>query len=723
MLTIRRLASVLLLLIVAACAQQPAPEVVVIHEDAVVLDPAARGQLSEFRDDGTLVFVAAGGASLPTFEVGDVLISEPAGAAAPDGLLRRVTAIDASEPGQLTVTTEQATLLDVIEKGLLEETFELTEDDIESIDVLTDGLTYSMMDRAALEAAAVAAGLEPHQAGSFGYDFEVVIYDVDGDEDTKDDRMLAFGGITVKPTGNIELDVDCSYWCFGGIEVQFLAEVGLNETAKLGLKGTGPLGIELEKTIPLISFNMKPLVFGIGPVPVVITPKLKLELKFEGTLGATVSYEVVQTLSTTVGVSYDDGWDAHADFDSDFTLGPVGVDDPFSAQLVAKAKGVARAELLFYGVLGPTFEFAPYLKVDVKYPRDPIWTLHGGLQADLGVHIDVLGFDKNYETNVYDNSTEIARSGNHPPELTFQTASPSQVLVESGLMLRAQVTDPEEGSPCCTVTYRSSNTADGVGGTLGTGSGTSHELLAVFASTGTRTVTARAVDAKGAAAESSITVNVTNEPPLVYIYSPFAGQEFYRGQEVKLRASSFDASEPGFALDCSSQLVWTSSVVGDPFPITGCDGFTSFPSNGARTLTLTGTDSHGGTGELSVTVNVVNPPANLPPVVRVTSPPNLVHIGPDTELTLTGTATDPEGLAVTTYAWDVSTNYNPYTGVGDPPVPAVPDGNNRWSPSDSIDYSGGTCEVDDTLRLRLLATDAGGAVGSDFVVVHVSRFC
>jgi hypothetical protein len=182
------------------------------------------------------------------------------------------------------------------------------------------------------------------------------------------------------------------------------------------------------------------------------------------------------------------------------------------------------------------------------------------------------------------------------------------------------------------------------------------------------------------------------------------------------RGVSYDPNEPSYQLACS-RMVWKdgSTTLG-----TGCDLAMSFASNGPRTLTLTGTDSHGASASASVNISVVDPPANLPPVVDITSPQNGITIGPDQVVKLSGSATDPEGEAVT-LAWDVTTGYDPNTGQGANTYPVTPASNGDWRPIDSIPYS--TCEVNDTLRLRLKAKDPQNNEGSDFIVLQVLRIC
>ncbi|MFX4627936.1 hypothetical protein ABTA95_20840, partial [Acinetobacter baumannii] len=76
---------------------------------------------------------------------------------------------------------------------------------------------------------------------------------------------------------------------------------------------------------------------------------------------------------------------------------------PFTPVLEVKAKAALRGELMFYGVVGPTIEIVPYIHLDLKYPRDPIWKLSGGIEGNVGIKIDVLGYSKHYQTNLWDN--------------------------------------------------------------------------------------------------------------------------------------------------------------------------------------------------------------------------------------------------------------------------------------------------------------------------------
>lgn len=297
--------------------------------------------------------------------------------------------------------------------------------------------------------------------------------------------------------------------------------------------------------------------------------------------------------------------------------------------------------------------------------------------------------------------------GNIPPNVQIISPSGGSVQVGMESRLEAAVTDFEDPFPCCTVTWSSS-----VEGSLGSGRTVDY----TFTTLGPRTITATATDSGGATSSVSVSVNVVNTPPTVAISSPYSGQQFFRGVNYTLRGVSYDPNEPGYQLACSS-MVWKdgSTTLG-----TGCDLSVGFASNGDRTLTLTGTDSHGGSGSASVNISVIDPPANLPPVVNITSPQNGITIGPDQVVKLSGSASDPEGGAVT-LTWDVTTGYDPNTGQGTNTYPVTPAPNGDWKPTDSIPYN--TCEVSDTLRLRLKAKDPQNNEGSDFIVIKVLRIC
>lgn len=284
--------------------------------------------------------------------------------------------------------------------------------------------------------------------------------------------------------------------------------------------------------------------------------------------------------------------------------------------------------------------------------------------------------------------------GNVAP--TFDLPGSLTALLNLPAQLSITPIDIEDPFPCCTVTWSSD-----VDGALGTG----WSIERTFTTTGSRTITVTATDSGGASTTRTTVLNVVNEAPQVAITSPADGAAVYRTGPVLLRAQASDRNEPNEALACD-RLVWTSSVQTDAFPQSGCLLRTTFASNGPRTLTVTATDPQGAQDSASVTITVVDPPANLPPLVQIEQPTfHQRDLAVNAPMPLVGSGFDPEGATALTYLWTVQLFDQPEIEVGTTATAS-------WTPSDHYDFSqAGTY----TVRLRLYVTDPDGATGVDQV--------
>jgi serine protease len=289
-----------------------------------------------------------------------------------------------------------------------------------------------------------------------------------------------------------------------------------------------------------------------------------------------------------------------------------------------------------------------------------------------------------------------AALGNVAPVVTLTGGG--EVPFNLPAYLSVTVLDVEDPFPCCTVSWSSD-----VDGPLGTG----WSIEPVFATRGRRVVTATATDSAGATGRASITIDVVNVAPVVTLSAPIDGATPYRTALVPLRGSATDRNEPGEVLACSN-LVWTSSVGSDPFPIVGCEASAAFASNGSRVLTLTATDGLGASDAASVTITVVDPPPDLPPDVQVTSPANMSAPPVDQPVTLAGTASDPEGQGPLAYTWTVELGSAGPIVVGNAATV-------QWTPNQTYAFDQ---EGTYTVEVRLSVTDPGGNVGSDYVTLE-----
>lgn len=659
----------------------PAPPNVV-RDETRVLDASTRSALQEVKSDGTLVF-----SSPNQLKSGDVIVSEPT-AAAPYGLLRKVTGVTPSAGGE-SVSTTQAKIGDALKSGHLSVTGRaLTTDDLVSVTPLVQGSIR-------------------RTGTDLNFNLDVVLFDLDGNKNTTNDQIKATGPINLRPSLDADISLDCGFLCIYDNDLDFLFKLTLQEQAQLHITAAVGYGASLE--IPVFKLNFTPITFFIGPVPVVITPRMTLKVKLDGGIAASVDFQANQILTAVAGVQYTDDWHNLSSIDNNFTSTAASA----FVTMNATARAPLQAEFMLYGVVGPTIGVTPKLNLNVSVPGDPVWKLSGGIECTVGIKVDVLGYTKEYSATLCDLMRQIASAANTAPTIKFLFPTDNaNVDVNRCCGFRVQVSDPEDGISCCTVSFNSS-----VDGSLGSATGSQPQVTKTLTTLGPRLISATATDSKGKTATASVAITAVNTPPTVAISAPFAGQQLFQGLTYTMHGSSFDLNETNAELPCTS-LSWTSSVGADPQK-TGCDPQITFASTGARTLTLTGTDAFGATGTTTVNVTVLPPPANLPPVVNLTNPKNNVQVGPDSLLTLAGTATDPEGGAVT-LSWDVTRNYNPSNPNAGTPIPITLPANNTWKPTDSFPVG---CETSELIRLRLRARDAQNNENFDFVVLHLTFIC
>jgi hypothetical protein len=298
-------------------------------------------------------------------------------------------------------------------------------------------------------------------------------------------------------------------------------------------------------------------------------------------------------------------------------------------------------------------------------------------------------------------------SANSQPEVKIRNPLDGASVGIGGLnnvQFQADAVDYED--PSVAITWTSDKD-----GTIGYGPALDY----VFSTPGTRKVTAIAKDNNGAVATDSITITAINAPPQAVISKPAPGQTLYRGIPYVFEGHATDYNEFAFELPCSS-LHWTSSNGGDlSFPASGCQPPITFATNGTRTILLTGTDSFGLKTTASVTVSVVNPPANSPPIVTILNPPDNAYLLAGDTVTLKGTATDPDNKNPLIYTW-VLKRGSTLTTLGTGSVNNGQQISLPWTPGMNVPVSCGG----EPIQVYLYVKDPDGMTGSNFIDAFVS---
>jgi hypothetical protein len=618
----RRLIFIVLLVALAACnsnqtLEEPKlePE---IAENTRVVDENSRGSLVGFSEDGTLRF-SASNPFLTNLKAGDILISEPA-AAAPAGFLKKVKTVRL-EGDEVIVETEPAKLNDAVLQGEASIEKQLTPDDLASSTPLLAGVRLERAERT--EISELQA-----QADNFEYEVNfdnTVLFDNDGNEDTREDQVRVDGKLFFSDP-LIGVDLGLTYKKIFGVPiypngVKFRMGLQFKQEARMSVFS----GIKLthSEEIPVYKQFYKPVVFFIGPVPVVLVPVLNVTLKLNGEFDAQVTFKAEAVANTGLGIEFRESFKDIVDLKDikfkDFNAADVG----FNASANnAQANVSARAELLvdgalnLYGIAGGFVGLNTYLQFDGKVPRQPgtpAWKLQGGVEARIGLNLDLIIDRVKTDRKLLDLHFQIAEAVNQPPVINLSLFEGRKVQLGQPILPFATggfVTDPD-GDFVTNVVI--STDQDGVIGT------SDFAFNHTFTTPGPRLLTVTAVDPEGASSSATANLEVINTPPDVNVTRPRTNEIVTQGVGFVLLGAALDPNEG--KLDCT-RLRWTSSNPGDIMPVNNCPDAqqlvrVKFTTPGPRTLTLTGTDSLGASDVVSVPINVEN---NGKPLVTILKP-------------------------------------------------------------------------------------------------------
>ena len=209
---------------------------------------------------------------------------------------------------------------------------------------------------------------------------------------------------------------------WGGIwkplTIQAYVGVKLRQDAKMLVSIDGEAKCELELDLLPKDHRFAPWTFSVGPVPVVIVPKLNFQLTGEASVGARLSTYVEQSLDTSFGVQ----WDGER-------FGPYGKASATfkttkpqpSGTLNVKAAIGPKLMFDFYDVAGPYLTADLFLQLKADTTKDPWWRLSGGLQAGGGLRFKVwkFNFDKGIR-DIWSEDWTIAKA-DKPPVPAFTT--------------------------------------------------------------------------------------------------------------------------------------------------------------------------------------------------------------------------------------------------------------------------------------------------------------
>jgi hypothetical protein len=339
---------------------------VVVKEQLKVLDPAALAALQEVTPTG-LVFSSAAG-TVASLQVGDV-VNAGLSAKTPEGLLRKVTGI-ATVGSTVQVATEQAALADALGQGGFAETTPISTATFLRFEAAGEGTTVAPTPSATPKAEAAAIGVSGGLRVSFSRTHE---------DASKTWSLTTAGVLDFSGSAKIWADV-------GFFDLNAGMDVKAAQSLSLTVSGEGTAaGLEIEVLLGRI--YLAPIVIPVGPVIVVVIPRIDLKLAAEGTISVSMSGSLQQTASASAGVQYDDGFSTYKD--SDFDVLGWNFEGP-EVGLKLKAGPVVDYRSDIYGIAGPDVAIKPYVSYEMEPCKE---TLSAGIDAVIGFKGKIWKFD------------------------------------------------------------------------------------------------------------------------------------------------------------------------------------------------------------------------------------------------------------------------------------------------------------------------------------------
>jgi Tol biopolymer transport system component len=372
----------------------------VIPDTTKVLTGATTQHLVSVSSDGSTFTFSQNTPELSALNVGDVMVSDVTDAA-PYGFLRRVTDIVLSG-GQVVIATIPATLEDAIQQGTAHFARRLTPADLEAL-TTRPGVTLRSK-----------AG--PTIDDSFYFELnDVVLYDEDGNYQTTDDQIKANGSVELAP--DIVFDWNIQYWSLRELVFIFNAE----ETAELELETEVEVA-EIEAEYEIAHLNLGVITVFVGPVPVVYVLEMPIYVGVDGDVSVGVSTSVTQQANLSAGLRYEQGdWTPISSLTNNFTWQPPTL----STEVELKGYVEPLLSLLLYGIAGPTASANPFLELEADLFANPWWELFAGIEATVGVKVEVMGHSFGDHTEVVIGYRVLLASAPTPTPTHTATSTPT----------------------------------------------------------------------------------------------------------------------------------------------------------------------------------------------------------------------------------------------------------------------------------------------------------
>lgn len=339
------------------------PNFVIVSEKVVFLD---KGQysaniISVSADSSTFIFKTSS-MNIDNLVPGNIIVSDK-----DKGILRKIKSINKTSE-QIICQTEQATLAEALQRAKINFTRKITKEDIEREIYSKEGVFNSISD----------AKLE------FAFDFiDVVIYDRDGNINTKNDQVKLNGRLEIDPWFGMLIEID--NYKLKECKISY----DITEILKIECSAT-LINFNFEKEILIKSYKLKPIVFFVGWFPIVVTPSLHFYLGANGLIKAGITTKIEQNANFSAGLKFaNNRWEPFSTLTHNFGFIPP----TFSAEAKLEGYIKPKMDLMIYGVAGPYTNVKLAGEFDISISPETAARLYGIIYVGVGGKIQIL--DKN----------------------------------------------------------------------------------------------------------------------------------------------------------------------------------------------------------------------------------------------------------------------------------------------------------------------------------------
>jgi hypothetical protein len=588
----------------------------VIPATTKVADPATQDALTSFDPTTGRMTFSGSTTTLANLQAGDVLVGEP-GANATNGYLRKVSSIAKDKKsGVITVETTQALLNEAVREGTLDAAAELHPDDLVSTEALP-GVTL----RESTTAAAAFGALDVGDGFDFHESVDVTLEgSASGDGVDGNGTVHIRGRVDFNAGWNIGLGIEgCLSITLACVD-RFEAHVGAHLYSDLHVDGT--FDGHLQREVTLSTHYFRPIIFFIGPIPVVIIPIVKAIAGVNGDAHMEFSFDAQIQSNLDLGAKWTDpddggnGWQPIASIPE-----PTGdAHGDLLATMRLRAYAKADAKLLLYGIAGPGVAGQLGMDARVQFPGTPLWQIYGYANGEVNFAVDLGGLLTlaEYHHTFLDEDILLRSAENQPPTCSGRTDPiPLAPNVEYYLGPRSSDAADDsfgDGYFAC---------ADPEGGDLnppvGKEGSTVIDLKNAKWASGDHDVVITVTDEAGKTSEPfTLHIKIIDTPPILSVTN--SGDSVPASVQYFVTASAWDveggAQHKGGYLPCTA-MTWqvTGGSATKAASNQTCTVSVVFTQTGYQTVKVTATEPGGKFSEHTVTVLVGAAPSNAAPVI------------------------------------------------------------------------------------------------------------